>query len=217
MEKKLNFIYPILFLIFGLFIFFHPMFFDFSKMAGDLGDARLVSYLLDHGFLYLTGDNFHSSYFNIPFFYPYQNQLFYTDILFGGTILYVPIRLFVKNPFSAVQIWLILVSVLYIDVNIYLRIPIKIAMLPIIVGIGFEFIRYAGKHNNLFVRILSAPGLWIQRLTTKEPDISQIEVAIASLKAALPDIYPVTENVSETEAAENDENVKKDENIHEQE
>ena len=76
MEKKLNFIYPILFLIFGLFIFFHPMFFDFSKMAGDLGDARLVSYLLDHGFLYLTGDNFHSSYFNIPFFYPYQNQLF---------------------------------------------------------------------------------------------------------------------------------------------
>lgn len=112
MEKKLNFIYPILFLIFGLFIFFYPMFFDFSKMAGDLGDARLVSYLLDHGFLYLTGDNFHSSYFNIPFFYPYQNQLFYTDILFGGTILYVPIRLFVKNPFSAVQIWLILVSVL---------------------------------------------------------------------------------------------------------
>ena len=111
----------------------------------------------------------------------------------------------------------ILVSVLYIDVNIYLRIPIKIAMLPIIVGIGFEFIRYAGKHNNLFVRILSAPGLWIQRLTTKEPDISQIEVAIASLKAALPDIYPVTENVSETEAAGNDENVKKDENIHEQE
>ena len=111
----------------------------------------------------------------------------------------------------------ILVSVLYIDVNIYLRIPIKIAMLPIIVGIGFEFIRYAGKHNNLFVRILSAPGLWIQRLTTKEPDISQIEVAIASLKAALPDIYPVTENVSETEAAENDVNDKKDENIHEQE
>ena len=84
----------------------------------------------------------------------------------------------------------ILVSVLYIDVNIYIRIPIKICVLPLIVGVGYEFIRYAGRHDNLFVRALSAPGLWIQRLTTKEPDLSQIEVAIASLKAALPDIYP---------------------------
>ena len=84
----------------------------------------------------------------------------------------------------------IIVSVVYIDVNIYLRILIKLLVLPLIVGIGYEFIRYAGTHNNIFVRILSAPGLWIQRLTTKEPDLSQIEVAIASLKAALPDIYP---------------------------
>lgn len=66
-------------------------------------------------------------------------------------------------------------------------------MLPLVVGIGYEFIRYAGKHDNLFVRICSAPGLWIQRLTTKEPDTSEIEVAIASLKAALPEIYPPEE------------------------
>ena len=93
----------------------------------------------------------------------------------------------------------IIVSVLYVDVNIYLRIPIKICMLPLIVGLGYEFIRFAGKHDNCFVRILSAPGLWIQRLTTKEPDENQIEVAIASLKAALPDIYPpeVRENTEE--------------------
>ena len=63
-------------------------------------------------------------------------------------------------------------------------------MLPLIVGIGYEFIKFAGTHDNAFVRILSAPGLWVQRLTTKEPDLRQIEVAIASLKAALPDIYP---------------------------
>ncbi len=93
----------------------------------------------------------------------------------------------------------ILVSVFYIDVNIYLRIPIKLCVLPLVVGIGYEFIRYAGKHDNLFVRICSAPGLWIQRLTTKEPDVSEIEVAIASLKAALPEIYP-PEPKAESEA-----------------
>lgn len=93
----------------------------------------------------------------------------------------------------------IIVSVLYVDVNIYLRIPIKICMLPLIVGLGYEFIRFAGKHDNCFVRILSAPGLWIQRITTKEPDKAQVEVAIASLKAALPDIYPpdASENTEE--------------------
>lgn len=95
----------------------------------------------------------------------------------------------------------ILVSVFYIDVNIYLRIPIKLCVLPLVVGIGYEFIRYAGKHDNLFVRICSAPGLWIQRLTTKEPDTNEIEVAIASLKAALPEIYP-PEEPEKTDAPE---------------
>lgn len=98
----------------------------------------------------------------------------------------------------------IIISVLYIDLNIYIRVPVKLLMLPLIVGVGYEFIRYAGKHNNFLVRALSAPGLWIQRLTTKEPDISQIEVAIASLKAALPDIYPQeTDNNNDT-VIEND-------------
>lgn len=87
----------------------------------------------------------------------------------------------------------ILVSVLYVDLHIAIRIPIKFLVLPLIVGLGYEFIRFAGRHDNAFVRILSAPGLWVQRLTTKEPDSEQIEVAIASLKAALPDIYPAAE------------------------
>lgn len=99
----------------------------------------------------------------------------------------------------------ILVSVLYIDIDIYWRIPIKICFLPLIVGIGYEFIRYAGKHNNPLVRILSAPGLWIQRLTTKEPDLSQIEVAIASLKAALPDIYPTESGTTQAEKTQEQE------------
>lgn len=66
----------------------------------------------------------------------------------------------------------------------------KIVTLPLVVGVGYEFIKYAGKHDNFVIRALSAPGLWIQRITTKEPDDAQIEVAIRSLKAALPDIYP---------------------------
>lgn len=104
----------------------------------------------------------------------------------------------------------ILVSVLYIDVDIRLRIPIKLFVLPLVVGIGYEFIRYAGKHDNLLVRILSAPGLWIQRLTTKEPDESQIEVAVRSLKAALPAIYPPEEAVvkADSESGAESENAK---------
>ena len=55
-------------------------------------------------------------------------------------------------------------------------------------GIGYEIIKFAGRHDGIIVRILSAPGLWMQRLTTKEPsDDGIIEVGIASLKAVITD------------------------------
>lgn len=63
----------------------------------------------------------------------------------------------------------------------------KLLFLPVIMGIGYEFIRYAGRHDNLFVKIVSAPGLWMQRLTTKEPTDDIIEVGIEALKAAITD------------------------------
>lgn len=66
-----------------------------------------------------------------------------------------------------------------------LWIAIKILILPLITGISYEFIKYAGRHENIFVKILSAPGLWMQRLTTKEPDDDMIEVALASFKAVI--------------------------------
>lgn len=59
---------------------------------------------------------------------------------------------------------------------------------------------YAGKHDNLLIRILSAPGLWMQRITTREPDESQIEVAIASLKSAMPDEFPSETSAEPTES-----------------
>lgn len=62
---------------------------------------------------------------------------------------------------------------------------IKILILPIIMSIGYEAIRLAGKKNNLFTKIISAPGLWLQRITTKEPTDDIIEVGIASLKVSL--------------------------------
>jgi uncharacterized protein YqhQ len=70
--------------------------------------------------------------------------------------------------------------------NVFLRVGVKLLLLPLIVGIGYEMIKLAGRHDNWFTRLFSAPGLWIQRITTNEPDDSQMEVAIASLKAVLP-------------------------------
>lgn len=67
---------------------------------------------------------------------------------------------------------------------------IRLLLLPFVVGIGFEFIMYAGKHQNALTRALSAPGLWMQRITTREPDEAMLEVAITSLKAALPAEFP---------------------------
>ncbi|MBQ7546410.1 MAG: DUF1385 domain-containing protein [Clostridia bacterium] len=64
---------------------------------------------------------------------------------------------------------------------------LKLLLLPIIMSVGFEFIRYAGKHDNVFVSICAAPGLWMQRITTKEPTDDIIEVGIAALKAVLDD------------------------------
>ena len=72
----------------------------------------------------------------------------------------------------------------------FLRFVFKILTLPLVMGIGYEFLIYAGKHDNFIVRALSAPGLWMQRITTREPNDSQIECAIISLKAAMPDEFP---------------------------
>jgi uncharacterized protein YqhQ len=69
--------------------------------------------------------------------------------------------------------------------NIPLRISLHIILLPFVVGISYEIIRFAGRHDNSVMRFLLAPGLWLQKLTTREPDDSQLEVAIMALKAVL--------------------------------
>lgn len=65
---------------------------------------------------------------------------------------------------------------------------LKLVFLPLIMGLGYEFIKYAGRHDNLLVKIVSAPGLWMQRLTTKEPDDDGIiECGISAIKAVITD------------------------------
>lgn len=67
------------------------------------------------------------------------------------------------------------------------RMALQIVLLPVIVGISYELIRLAGRYDNAFTRIISAPGLNLQRLTTREPDEKQIEVAIAAIKPCIPE------------------------------
>ncbi len=76
------------------------------------------------------------------------------------------------------------------DLPNYLYVVIRLLILPLVVGLGYEFIMLAGKHDVLLTRILSAPGLWMQRLTTKEPNESQLEVAIIATKCALREEFP---------------------------
>ena len=64
---------------------------------------------------------------------------------------------------------------------------IKLCLLPLTMGIGYELIKFAGRHNNLFTRIISAPGMWLQRVTVKEPSDDMIECAITAFKAVVPE------------------------------
>ena len=70
---------------------------------------------------------------------------------------------------------------------VWQRVLFGLALLPLIMGVSYELIRLAGRYDNMFTRILSAPGLWIQRITTKEPDASQIECAIAAMTPCIPE------------------------------
>ena len=89
------------------------------------------------------------------------------SIFFG---MFIPSRLVDANEF----------------LNVLARTGIGLLMLPFIVGFGYELIRLAGRHDNLFTRIISAPGVWLQHITTKEPDDGMIECAVAAVKEVIP-------------------------------
>ena len=80
----------------------------------------------------------------------------------------------------------IIVSIFIRVDNLVLRTGLKLLTFPIVVGIGYELIKLAGRADNLFTRIISAPGKWLQHLTTREPDDSMIECAIAAMEKVIP-------------------------------
>ena len=69
--------------------------------------------------------------------------------------------------------------------SLVLRVVSRLLLLPVIAGLSYELLRWAGKSDNIVVKILSVPGLYLQKITTKEPDDSQLEVAIAAINAVL--------------------------------
>lgn len=71
--------------------------------------------------------------------------------------------------------------------NAIIRTLLRIALLPLTVGIGYELIKFAGRHDNLLTKIISAPGVWLQHITTKEPDDGMIECAIAAMNEVIPE------------------------------
>ena len=85
------------------------------------------------------------------------------------------------------MLFVMLISIIlffFIRVDSYVwRVVIRILLIPVISGLSYEIIRLAGRTNFFLVRLISAPGLWLQRLTTKEPDDDMIEVAIKSVEA----------------------------------
>lgn len=86
--------------------------------------------------------------------------------------------------------------------NAAVWVAVKIVMIPIICGIGFELLRFCGKYDNWLTKIIAAPGLWLQRITTKEPQDDMIEIAIAALKACEPAVPDVERPKEDSDAGE---------------
>jgi len=92
-----------------------------------------------------------------------------------------------KRCGTSFLLFVVLVSVIiffFIRVdNMAMKLVLRLLLVPVIAGISYEIIRLAGRSNNILIRIISTPGMWMQRLTTKEPDEDMVAVAIASVEA----------------------------------
>lgn len=80
-----------------------------------------------------------------------------------------------------------LITSLFTWKNVLTRLVIRLLLVPVIVGVSYEINRFVGRHDNLLSKILTFPGLFLQRFTTVEPDDSMIEVAIRSIEAVIPE------------------------------
>ena len=70
--------------------------------------------------------------------------------------------------------------------NLWLRVLSRLLLIPVVAGLSYELLQFTGRHNNGFVKAVSIPGIMLQKVTTREPSLDQLEVAIAAMKAVLP-------------------------------
>lgn len=115
------------------------------------------------------------------------------------------------TSFTFIVVFLSIILFMFIRTDVMvLKVIFRLLLIPVIAGISYEFIRFAGKSESKIVNILSQPGMWLQRITTKEPDDEMIEVGIASVEAVF-DWRPFVENVREQAKASS--NVSKKEKV----
>ena len=101
-----------------------------------------------------------------------------------GTSFLLTVMLIAIIVFSSIDYLLPIPEALYM--RVILRVVLRVALMPLIAGLSYEFQRFSSKHlDNLFIKLLATPGLALQKLTTKEPDLKQLEVAIVAMKVAL--------------------------------
>ncbi|MBO4692936.1 MAG: DUF1385 domain-containing protein [Clostridia bacterium] len=112
-------------------------------------------------------------------FHPRCGTSFLILMILVSIIVSTVVQLIFPGVYSIVWLWVIA----------------KILMVPVICGLGFELLRLCGRYDNLFTKIVSAPGLWLQRITTKEPQDEMIEIAVAALRAAEPDVPDVDRSI----------------------
>lgn len=173
-------------LTFGKLLEFHPLFEGIIRIIIFVLYMLAVSQMKDIKRVFMYHGAEHKSIFC------YENGLELTVENVRKQIRFHP-RCGTSFMFVMILLSILLSSALVLifpnlaDINRMLWIFIKLLIMPLVMGIGYEFIRYAGRHENLLVKILSAPGLWMQRITTKEPTDDIIEVGIEALKAVLTD------------------------------
>ena len=111
-----------------------------------------------------------------------------------------------KRCGTSFLIIVMVISILFFMVirveTVWLRIVSRILLIPVIAGVSYEFLRLAGRSDSALVNFLSKPGMWMQNLTTKEPDDSMIEVAIAAVNAVFDWKAYLRENFPETKIRE---------------
>jgi uncharacterized protein YqhQ len=105
-----------------------------------------------------------------------------------------------KRCGTSFLLYVVVISILIFSVfsvpGVLLRILVRILMMPLVAGVSFELIRLMGRYDNGLVNVISRPGMWLQGLTTREPDDSQLEVAIVAFRAAQGQTVPEAVTVS---------------------